>query len=119
MGGVILNSPNQQTPDVINLEGASFVVLDGFVIQDAERAGIRVVEPSEIAEQSWLETITASNAVRSSFQSECTPGYYNNEGRPGEGPGWFGGNYGGGAQAFFAILRDWRAADDLAGLETT
>ena len=90
-----------------------------YVVSRARRAGIRVVEPSEIAEQSWLETITASNAVRSSFQSECTPGYYNNEGRPGEGPGWFGGNYGGGAQAFFAILRDWRAADDLAGLETT
>ena len=46
-------------------------------------------------------------------------GYYNNEGRPGEGPGWFGGNYGGGAQAFFSILHDWRGQDDFAGLETT
>jgi hypothetical protein len=27
------------------------------------------------------------------------------------------GNYGGGAQAFFTILRDWRSAGDLAGLE--
>jgi cation diffusion facilitator CzcD-associated flavoprotein CzcO len=88
-----------------------------YIVSRARRAGARVVEPSEAAEHAWLETITASNAARSSFQSECTPGYYNNEGRPGEGPGWFGGNYGGGAQAFFTILRDWRAADDLAGLE--
>ena len=90
-----------------------------YVIGRARRDGARIVEPSEAAEQAWLETITSSNAGRSSFQSECTPGYYNNEGRPGEGPGWFGGNYGGGAQAFFTILRDWRDADDLAGLERT
>lgn len=31
-------------PDVVNLEGANFVVLDGFRVRDAERAGIRVVE---------------------------------------------------------------------------
>jgi cyclohexanone monooxygenase len=88
-----------------------------YVISRAERAGARTVEPSAVAEEEWLETIARSNEGRASFQGECTPGYYNNEGRPGEGPGWFGGNYGGGAQAFFTILRDWRAADDLAGLE--
>ncbi len=90
-----------------------------YLIGRTRRDGARVVEPTEAAEQAWLETIARSNAGRSSFQSECTPGYYNNEGRPGEGPGWFGGNYGGGAQAFFTILRGWRAADDLAGLEVT
>jgi cation diffusion facilitator CzcD-associated flavoprotein CzcO len=89
-----------------------------YVIGRARRAGARSVEPTAAAEQEWLDTISRSNVGRSSFQSECTPGYYNNEGRPGEGPGWFGGNYGGGAQAFFTILRDWRAADELAGLET-
>ncbi len=51
------------------------------------------------------------------FQLNCTPGYYNNEGKPGERPGWFGGTYGGGAQAFFKVLRDWRAEGDLKGLE--
>ncbi len=90
-----------------------------YVIGRTRSDGARVVEPTEAAEQAWLETITRSNAGRSSFQSDCTPGYYNNEGRPGEGPGWFGGNYGGGAQAFFTILRDWRDADELAGLERT
>ncbi len=91
----------------------------GYVVGRARRAGLRTVEPTADAEDAWLDTIARSNAGRSSFQQECTPGYYNNEGRPGEGPGWFGGNYGGGAQAYFTILRDWRAADDLAGLATS
>jgi hypothetical protein len=48
----------------------------------------------------------------------CTAGYDNNERRPTEGPGWFSGNFGGGAQAFFTILRDRRAQDGFEVLET-
>ena len=39
------------------------------------------------------------------------------EGQPGVGPGWFGGSYGAGAQAFFALLREWREQGSLEGLE--
>ena len=88
-----------------------------YVIGEALARGAHTIEPTDAAEQEWVRTLAASNAGRSSFQHECTPGYYNNEGRPGEGPGWFGGNYGGGAQAFFTILRDWRDRADFAGLE--
>ena len=84
----------------------------------ALRQGLQTIEPTDNAEQGWLNALAESNQGRTSFQLECTPGYYNNEGRPGEGPGWFGGNYGGGAQAFFTILRDWRDRDDFDGLET-
>ena len=51
-----------------------------------------------------------------SFLEECTPGYYNNEGKPGERSGQ-NGFYGGGSVEFFQILRDWRAEGELAGLE--
>jgi len=88
-----------------------------YVVQRVREAGATAVEPTAAAEAEWVRTLQESNRGRASFQDQCTPGYYNNEGRPGEGPGWFGGNYGGGAQAFFRILRDWRAADSLAGLE--
>ncbi|MDH4037352.1 MAG: right-handed parallel beta-helix repeat-containing protein [Candidatus Krumholzibacteria bacterium] len=39
---VIINSQNASTPDNINIENADYVVVEGFVVQDAPRAGIRV-----------------------------------------------------------------------------
>ena len=50
------------------------------------------------------------------FLEECTPGYYNNEGQLSERAAQ-NGFYGGGSVAFFKILREWRAAGELAGLE--
>ena len=89
----------------------------GHIVSEVERLGAATVEPTPEAEADWVATIRATDMSRIDFQTECTPGYYNNEGRPGEGPGWFGGNFGGGAQAFFTLLRDWRATGDLEGLE--
>jgi parallel beta-helix repeat protein len=40
---VLITADNGTTPDGINLEGASHVVLDGFVVNDRTRTGIRVV----------------------------------------------------------------------------
>jgi hypothetical protein len=81
-----------------------------------EASGARTVEPTADAEAEWVRTIIEGSRGRAEFQESCTPGYYNNEGRPGEGPGWFGGNYGGGAPAFFRLLREWREAGALEGL---
>jgi len=88
-----------------------------YVIERGLGRGARVIETSEQAEADWVRAIFESAAFSQDFQLSCTPGYYNNEGRPGEGPGWFGGNYGGGAKAFFEILSKWRDREDLAGLE--
>jgi cyclohexanone monooxygenase len=49
--------------------------------------------------------------------SECTPGYYNNEGQVTRTTGFFAGQYGGGPVRFFEILRRWREEGALAGLE--
>ena len=75
------------------------------------------IEPTAAAENEWVRIIEESAYGGSDFGKTCTPGYYNNEGQPGVGPGWFGGTFGGGAQAFFKILRSWREAGDLAGLD--
>jgi cyclohexanone monooxygenase len=88
-----------------------------YIVERALGRGARIVESSEQAEADWVRAIHESAAFNQDFQLSCTPGYYNNEGRPGEGPGWFGGNYGGGAKAFFEILKKWRDREDLAGLE--
>jgi cyclohexanone monooxygenase len=88
-----------------------------YIVARVLADGARTVEPSAAAEAEWVGTIHASSFGREGFQHECTPGYYNNEGKPGEGPGWFGGNYASGAQAFFALLRAWREEGTLQGLE--
>lgn len=41
--GVIINEPNETTDDGINLEGASYVNIEGFYVQGVPRAGIRSV----------------------------------------------------------------------------
>ena len=45
---VVINSRNSATPDAINVESADYVVIDGFVVKDAPRAGIRVVESAGV-----------------------------------------------------------------------
>ncbi len=69
------------------------------------------------AETEWVRMIHEGAQDRMQFQKDCTPSYLNNEGKPGEGDGWFGGLYSGGSEAFFKLLRDWRAAGDFTGLE--
>ena len=41
--GVVVNAPNPRTSDGINLEGASYVVIEGFAVNGLPRAGIRAV----------------------------------------------------------------------------
>jgi hypothetical protein len=45
--GVLINQRNATTPDGINLEGASYVTIDGFGVADMPRAGVRTVGDSD------------------------------------------------------------------------
>jgi cyclohexanone monooxygenase len=65
-----------------------------------------------------VQTILDSAIFRAKFQEECTPGYYNNEGKPSP-LAVRNGFFGGGPIRFVQIIEDWRAAGDLAGLELT
>jgi cyclohexanone monooxygenase len=86
-----------------------------IIRQTAERA-VRAVEVTEQAEAEWVDTIIQLAVLAQTFLEECTPGYYNNEGKPGERSGQ-NGFYGGGSVQFFRILDEWRASGDLRGLE--
>jgi len=46
--GVEITSENSDTPDGINLEGASFIVLEGFTVNGMERAGLRTVTAEHV-----------------------------------------------------------------------
>ncbi|NRA04186.1 MAG: NAD(P)/FAD-dependent oxidoreductase [Myxococcales bacterium] len=87
-----------------------------YIIKHALDAGIECVEATEEAEADWVAEIIRLARGAQSFFEECTPGYYNNEGKPGERSGQ-NGFYGGGSVAFFKLLSDWRDKGGLKGLE--
>jgi cyclohexanone monooxygenase len=89
-----------------------------YILRHAMDNEVRTVEVSREAEAEWVATVIRLAVLAQDFLESCTPGYYNNEGKPGERSGQ-NGFYGGGSVEFFRILNDWRAAGGLAGLELT
>jgi serralysin len=45
---VVVNRENHNTPDNINVEGADYVVIEGFVVVDAPRVGVRAVQATGV-----------------------------------------------------------------------
>jgi cyclohexanone monooxygenase len=90
-----------------------------YVVGHMESHGLMTVEATVQAEEDWSQTIVekAAGGIGGGIGgSDCTPGYYNNEGRELDGPPWAA-PYGGGSIAFFEMMQAWRDAEDLAGLE--
>ena len=78
-----------------------------------------VVEASQEAEDDVGAARSSSwPSSNMDFLESCTPGYYNNEGKPGD-RSVRNGFYGAGSIAFFKVLEDWRREGSLAGLELT
>ena len=87
----------------------------GYILGHATSHGITVIEASEEAEAAWVDTIVSLAQTNIDFFESCTPGYYNNEGKPGERSAQDG-FYGGGSPKFFSILEAWRAEGTLPGM---
>ncbi len=87
-----------------------------YILSHAREHGVRTIEASAEAEAEWVETILELARLGRRFLEECTPGYYNNEGKPGERSGQ-NASYGAGSPAFFELLARWREEGSLAGLE--
>ena len=90
-----------------------------YVLGECTRRGATVVETSEQAEADWQAEMQRMAMATKDFFEACTPGYYNNEGHFSENGGLLSSVYGGGSEAFFKIIRDWRDTGDLDGLEIT
>jgi cyclohexanone monooxygenase len=87
-----------------------------YCIDTALDREIDAVEVSEQAEAEWIRTILEHSNQAGEFQENCTPGYYNNEGKPGETSrqnGFFFGE----PMEFMNLLADWRADGSMKGLE--
>ncbi|MEQ1887675.1 MAG: NAD(P)/FAD-dependent oxidoreductase [Alphaproteobacteria bacterium] len=87
------------------------------IIRHVNEINGKTVEPTQEAEDGWVSTMNRMAAHSEAFFAECTPGYYNNEGKPGGGNSFLAGQYGGGPVEFFDILKKWREKGDFKGLE--
>jgi cation diffusion facilitator CzcD-associated flavoprotein CzcO len=86
------------------------------IIGHCARHGVARVEATAAAEQAWLDIILKLAVNRQKYFEECTPGYYNNEGKP-SARAASNAPYGAGSMAFFKVLADWRARGEFGGLE--
>lgn len=88
----------------------------GYIITNCQAGNHNVVEASADAEQEWVDTIISLARMNEQFLADCTPGYYNNEGKPSE-RSLQDANYGAGPVAFFKVLDDWRQEGLMRGLD--
>jgi len=86
-----------------------------YIVAETMRRGGTTVEPTQEGQDEWVQLIASLQMASTGFFESCTPGYYNNEGQAGAGLG--AGLYTPGINAFNALLEQWRAQGDLAGLE--
>ena len=86
------------------------------LVRTAMQRQAQCIEPTAEGEADWVATIKAKALLNEQFLVECTPGYYNNEGKPGPGRGLQGEQYGGGPVEFYDLVRQWRANGDMKGL---
>jgi cyclohexanone monooxygenase len=87
-----------------------------YIVKTCGERQVRTIEAAEDAEKDWVQTIESLAIMRQKFFEECTPGYYNNEGKLSERAAR-NGPYGAGPIAFVNILENWRADGGLKGLE--
>ena len=87
------------------------------IVKHALEEGSEQVEVTADAEESWIDQLVSRRGgIMGS--PDCTPGYYNNEGRPmGRREQLNGSGYPQGAVAFFDYIDQWRSSGDFAGLE--
>ncbi|GGO77583.1 flavin-containing monooxygenase [Nonomuraea cavernae] len=87
-----------------------------MLVRHALDHGFDEIEVSEEAENAWVELLL-SGAGMLLGSPDCTPGYYNNEGRDPGARGRLMVGYPHGAMAYFSYLDGWRSSGVFEGLE--
>jgi len=111
---------NQQSASAVNAvhlldEQAQHVA---YIYRTMRARGIAQVEPSAEAVDAYVHLIRSSptNDALVDYYYDCTPGYYNMEGRAKRSEDiFFGGRYGDGPIPFFNMLAAWREEGRMQG----
>jgi cation diffusion facilitator CzcD-associated flavoprotein CzcO len=87
----------------------------GYILKQCEKEQLSSIEASRESEDKWVEEIIAVSRFASDFQESCTPGYYNNEGKPNP-KSVQNGPYGKGSRPYFRITAAWREEGNMSGI---
>jgi cation diffusion facilitator CzcD-associated flavoprotein CzcO len=87
-----------------------------MTIKHALDNGFDVIEVTKEAEDAWIELLLSGPGMMLG-SSECTPGYYNNEGQDAGPARQFFVGYPAGAMAYFAYIDQWRSSGEFEGLD--
>jgi cation diffusion facilitator CzcD-associated flavoprotein CzcO len=89
-----------------------------YIIGQVKAKGAKAVQPSEKAQDDWVETIYSLSRRNQEFLSECTPSYFNNDGaHKNRNAGFLSDAYAPGILAFNELMAEWRDQGDCEGLE--
>jgi hypothetical protein len=88
-----------------------------YVIDKALRDKIDVLEVTKAAEAEWVQTVFDRGDKTIEFAMNCTPGYYNGEGKLSPTTRQDGFFFGDTPMQFIEILEQWRAGDDMPGMD--
>ncbi|KHK93652.1 flavin-containing monooxygenase [Novosphingobium malaysiense] len=76
---VICNSQQPQTANFVHMLDVVTNHL-AHLVRHCLDTGIETVEPTQQAQDEWVDQVVAMNESRQQYFQNCTPGYYNNEG---------------------------------------
>lgn len=87
-------------------------------LSHALEVGAEEVEVTEEAEAAWVKLFEENSMARLLSNPDCTPGYYNNEGKQaGRREFLSASGYPKGAVAYFHHLKSWRNSGEFEGVE--
>ena len=88
------------------------------IVAHAMAEGHAEVEATAEAQEAWIEYLLGGPQFSVIGSPDCTPGYYNNEGRdPGPAGLFLGLGFPAGASAYFRFIDEWRSSGEFDGLE--
>ena len=88
----------------------------GYILNECRKDNLASIDVEKEAEDKWVEEIIGVSRFASDFQESCTPGYYNNEGKPNP-KSVQNGPYGKGSRPYFRITAAWREEGNMAGIK--
>ncbi len=87
-----------------------------LTIKHAIDGGHDEIEVTKEAEDAWIELLLSGAGRMMLGAPDCTPGYYNNEGKDAGPAAKYYVGYPHGAMAYFNYIDQWRTSGDFAGL---